>query len=330
MANKFRINKRGIEQLTRELQREFNRHPIDIPVQHGTSRSLPPEGSLLPYNLDLDEDEIRTLDHVADMEDRAATADIGTIRGLLGEKAAAVVLESLTGDNYLRRSPHAYPRYSLTQTGKKAIRAHRRFQSREDLLQWLDSFPDGKRPSTAQLPGNVDLAPYTEQEIRAAAQFLIQYHLAATFAPGSQPWGGEFVIAWITELGRECVEAPGTINDFLSRRNQPMGNTQHFNIGGSNNTVVGTSGDSNQVTVAVDNFDLEAVRTTTAAIRQSRDVLNLPEAADALIDTIEHSEDRGVVHRAGRELYLLVAATGTGALGSVLAGPLGHALGIGS
>lgn len=327
MANNFDINKRAIDQFTRNLQRELNRHPITVPVQHGTpGQSFPPAAPMLQSVLDLDEDEIRLLDFVATAESTEETVGIGTVRTLLGEHTAATVIESLIGNGYLRRTPHNYPRYFLTQDGKKAIRAHRRAQARENLLEWLDTFPEGRRPSTTDLPGHADLAPYSEQEKRAAAQFLIEYQLATTY----KNWGAEVASVWITELGRECVETPGSISDFLSRGNQSVSNTQNFNISGSNNTVVGTSGDNNQVDVTVETFDLDAVRESIAPIRQARDALHLPAEADALLDTIEESSDRGVVHRAGRELYLFLTATSSGALGGALAVPLARALGIGS
>lgn len=49
MANNFRINKRGVKQLTDELQREFAKHPIKVPLAAASS-DIPVASSGDTYN----------------------------------------------------------------------------------------------------------------------------------------------------------------------------------------------------------------------------------------------------------------------------------------
>lgn len=323
MPNNFRINPRGFDEVTKNIQKELDRRVAAYAagsVDYSASASRPA----------LEPELLRGLDYVGAVEAAGSTATIGSLRALLGESDGALVAQALADRGLLRPGNKMVRDYHLTADGKYALRAHRRVRAQNSLLNWLDTLEPQQRADPSYLPVPDDgLEPYTEHEIQAAVEFLIDQRLAATFpGSGGKSWGG-YVTVWITELGRQCVEAPGNIEDFLSRRDQPVSNTQNFNIGGSNNTVVGTAGHKNQVTVTVDNFDIDAVRHTAAAVRQSREALDLPGEATTLLDTIEHSQDRGMVQRAGRELYLLLAATSTGALGNVLAGPLGTALGIG-
>ncbi|RIS06293.1 hypothetical protein [Mycobacteroides abscessus] len=51
MASGFKINKRGIEQMSRELEREFAKHPVRIPLKADTSGvQLPAATTVNNYN----------------------------------------------------------------------------------------------------------------------------------------------------------------------------------------------------------------------------------------------------------------------------------------
>lgn len=320
MPSNFRFNQRNLDKLTTELQRELSRRPLTVPVRQ--------ESAVIPNHLALDDEEVLVLDRIRQIESDNGTADIGTIRDLLGQRDGDTVAVSLRETGYLRSSPHAWPRYYLTQNGKKAINFYRRTQAREDLLTWLYGFAAGNAADTTRFTGPGNLAPYTPDETQAAVEFLRGKKLVE--APrGAQAADGSYFTVWITERGREAYEEPGTLDDFLNRSNQPMGNTQHINVEGSGNTIAAASGDNNTITVTVENFDITKVREIVSAVQQSRDALQLPAEADALIDTVQRSEERGIIHRAAAELYRLVAATSTGTLGTILAPQLAQALGIG-
>lgn len=50
MASGFKINHQAIRQMTRDIEREFARHPVRIPVEMDTPSSLPPAATINNYN----------------------------------------------------------------------------------------------------------------------------------------------------------------------------------------------------------------------------------------------------------------------------------------
>jgi hypothetical protein len=277
---------------------------------------------------ELDEEELLVLNHAAQMERQGDQATFGSIRALLGDASAAPVTQSLTNGGYLVPSKKSVRPYTLSQDGKKAINAYRRQQAREELLTWLYGFAHGSAADPAGFTGASKLAPYTSDETQAAVEFLLEKKLATT-QRGAQAADGSYVAVWISERGRECFEAPGDLADLLNRSDQVAATyQQHFHAPFTGQAAQGQNVQQGAITVTVDNFDLGKVRQIAAAVRQCRDVLQLPAEVDSSLITAEQSEDREAVHQAARDLRERIAPTGTGPLGAILSQELARVLGI--
>lgn len=279
-------------------------------------------------HLDLDEEEFLALDHAAQMERQGDNATFGSIRRLLGDASAVTVAQSLTNGGYLLPSKKSVRPYTLTQDGKKAISAHRRQQAREDLLSWLYGLAAGSAADTTGFIGPGKLAPYTPDETQAAVEFLLGKKLVE-IQRGARSASGSYSAVWITERGRECFETPGDLTDLMNRSDQPAANyQQHFHGPFTGQAAQGQSVQQGAITVTVDNFDLSKVRQIAAAVRQSRDVLQLSADIDNYLTVAEQSEARAAVHQAARDLHARITAAGAGPLGAILSQELARVLGM--
>lgn len=268
-------------------------------------------------------------------EQEADYLDVGTH---LGSDPVAQ-LEFLADSGLLRRALRGDGFYHLTHSGQLEVaalmnrrrnRRRRRTQCREQLLAWIDNNTDPhspKRASSQNFRGTVDGVELTDEDVHAAEAFLLTHSLIETYdAPTtSDPLNRRAVI---TERGQECVDRGEGIAAFLDRPRELLGVTQHVVVNGSGNNIAAAAGDRNQVTAALDAFDLDKARAHADAIRQAAPALGeIKDEIVPLLDQIQ-TEDRGIAQKATLTLYQLLSSTGTGALGGALALPLAQALGL--
>ncbi|MFK0118823.1 hypothetical protein [Streptomyces sp. NPDC090994] len=304
----FKINKRAIEKMQRDIAKEFERaarkHPIRVPVQV----DAPEIPSASPANAGIEKDPhlsrlLVWLDDLAALQPGAA-AEVSSYvdsEGLPAAEAKTMALQ-LEQQGLVQISRDLSGRDSqvfLTDEGTLAARQLRALQADsvarfvhacDALLYWL--FQTGRGREVVEVMAFVE-APgsyfagdsLSVDEILGALEHLAQRGLVRR-AP-EDPSATSSIKAEVTESGTDCVLSGGTVSDYLSRQ-QRAGDTYNFN--NSSGIVAG----SQESVVQNNNFGLDTSALTefAALVRQFAPTLGAsPEQQEALIQDAEVLEE---------------------------------------
>lgn len=279
------------------------------------------------------ERDLRFLTYVYDNDGGTrGGAGLSGLRDLLGEQATASTGASLRNRGLVRKAESLAGGYHITADGRQVVeelrerqrdRGRRRIECRSLLLRWLDdrdAHDAGTRAALEQFDTELDLLPFTDAERGAAAEYLHQRGLIKGVG------GAGLLLVWLTEDGRECLDAGGAIEAFTNRGGG--GSQQTIHVTGSNNTISGAVGAHAAASASVVNVDVEAARLFVEALRQVASTMNLPAGAEEVLAEIETSDDPSAVKRALGQLYLFLHEAGAGAAGGVFATYLAAQFGI--
>lgn len=281
------------------------------------------------------ERDLRFLAYVYD-NDGGTRGETGLsgLRDLLGERATASTGSSLRNRGLVRKADSLAGGYHITADGRQVVeelrerqrdRVRRRIECRSLLLRWLDdrdAHDAGTRAALEQFDTELDLLPFTDAERGAAAEYLHERGMIKGVG------GAGLLLVWLTEDGRECLDAGGAIEAFTNRGASGGGSQQTIHVTGSNNTISGAVGAHAAASASVVNVDVEAARLFVEALRQVASTMNLPAGAEEALAEIETSDDPSAIKRALGQLYLFLHEAGAGAAGGVFATYLAAQFGV--
>lgn len=283
--------------------------------------------------------ELEILEHIYDNDEGQLRepANLGPLYERFGEERAHSACRSLRLRGLVETDGRLSGGYHILPEGRRAVeamrerrldRGYRRAECREQLLAWLDANSDadaGIRPGTAAFEGASDLEPFSRTEVDAAIKHLKSRGLVATI----EAWGGPAAM-WITEAGREAVDAGGVA--AAERAQQiPQSVTTTFNMAGSGNVFATATSPGATATANVSNFNLQQAKTFAAAIRAVETDLDLTDDDRADLERIETAEqgaDLTLAQRATVRLYQSADKIATGAASGILLALAKQALGI--
>lgn len=283
------------------------------------------------------EREIRALEYVYDNDQGMLLEPAGLrgLRELLGETEALHTGIALKQAGLITDDGRLSGGYHITARGRQAVeemrarrtdRGHRRTACRNDLLKWVDANTKADDPGTRiareNFNGSLDLEPFSDEEVLAAADYLEDNG----FIRSISALGGRHILMWVTARGQEAVDAGG-VENFVWR-DYPVGQVTNYNFGGTGNTIAAAIGAHSQATATTSSFDPAKALEFARAVRDALPVLNLPEEAIVALAEIEQDGDPGLRQRATARLYQFVSDTGASGLGQVLAVLGAGALGI--
>ncbi len=214
--------------ITRDIEREFAKNPIAIPVEPhgggatGLSAVSPPGSSGADMLVDrLSEIEYRALEHARALESEGQPVTVENFAPVLasmaersGLEVALELAKGLRSKGLLRIGQKAVGDCYLTPEGHAAIqsiegrqkdRSRRRQRSRWDLLSWIDGTTEpntGTRVSLGDFDGSADFLPYTPDEVAAAASHLADANLIESTGGLGMPHR----LVLVTEAGREHLD----------------------------------------------------------------------------------------------------------------------------
>lgn len=283
--------------------------------------------------------ELEILEHIYDNDEGRLRepANLGPLYERFGEEPALSACQSLRLRGLVEMDSRLSGGYHILPEGRTAVeamrerrndRGYRRAECREQLLTWLDANSDadaGIRPGTAAFEGASDLQPFSRLEVDAAIKHLKSRGLVGTI----EAWGGPAAM-WITEAGREVIDAGG-VAAAESAQQVPQSVMNTFNMAGSGNVFATATAPGATATANVSNFNLQHAKTFAAAIRAAESDLDLTDddRADLVhIETAEQGADLTLAQRATARLYESADKIATGTAGGILLALAKQALGI--
>ncbi|MGW1674484.1 hypothetical protein [Streptomyces sp. NPDC002324] len=303
----FKVNRRAIEKMQRDIAKEFERaarkHPVRAPIEVGT----PDLATWVPAGpIERDPHLSRLLLWIDDLAalQPAVAADVATFvqtEGLPESDAKNLALQlekhglvrvyrNLTGNN----SEVALIDAGVLEARRlRALRTDsvtRLIHACDALVHWL--FQVGRSRDYVEVmafvtaPGSYFAGDsLTVDEILSALDYLTQRGLIRR-AP-TRPDSATSIKAAITDSGTDCVLSGGSVSGYLSRQ-QRAGDTYSFN--NSSGIVAG----SQQSVVQNNNFgfDASALAEFATLVRQIAPTLGAsPEQQEALIQDVEVLEE---------------------------------------
>lgn len=283
--------------------------------------------------------ELEILEHIYDDDEgrHREPANLGPLYERFGEDQALSTCQSLRLRGFIEPDNRLSGGYHILPEGRTVVeamrarrndRGYRRVQCREQVLAWLDAnsdFDAGIRPGTATFKGACDLQPFSRAEVDAAVKHLKARGLVGTI----EAWGGPAAF-WITEIGREVIDAGG-VTVVESAQQLPQSVTTNYNMAGSGNVFATATAPGAIANANVSNFNLQHAKAFAAAIRAVESDLDLTDDLQADIVLIENAElesDLTLAQRATTRLYESADKIATGAVSGILLALAKKALGI--
>jgi hypothetical protein len=283
--------------------------------------------------------ELEILEHVYDNDEgqHRAPAALGPLFQRFGEPQARSACKSLRLRGFIDLGNSLASGYHILPEGRTVVeamrerrndRGHRRAECREQVLAWLDTnsdFDAGIRPGTANFTGASDLLPFTRSEVDAAIKHLKSRGLVGTI----EAWGGPASF-WITEAGREAIDAGGVAAAERAQQDSPVV-TNTFNMAGTGNVYATATAPGATATANVSNFNLQHAQTFAAAVRAVESDLDLTDDDRADLVLIEASKpgtDMTRAQKATARLYESAGKIADGTAGGILLVLAKKALGI--
>lgn len=208
---------------------------------------------------------------------------------------------------------------------RRTDRRERRVECREQFLRWLDqegALDAGSRKDRQLFSGMILLDPFEEAEVIDAVNYLYDNGMIESLG---QAGNAPHLLVWTTDLGRECVDSGQTIAHFVAQQRGTTG-APVVQVSGNSNVVTTTTGGHATVSVNVDEFDHEAVAQVAAAVRKLAAREDLPAEIAAALKDIEQRDNPTLAAKAASQVYLWLAGTASGAVGTVLAPSMAHVL----
>ncbi|MFI0487482.1 hypothetical protein [Actinomadura sp. 9N215] len=306
MPNKgFKINRRAIEKMQKEIGKEFERaarkHPVRVPVQ--TDMPDVSLGANAPQRVEADPYQSLLLSWLSE---RAHEHQLVNISGFIADQelsqdeARAVVVQLEHRDLIKVSTSLAgkdISQVQMTESGViEAQRLRRLRNSRtarlahacDELLRW--AFEAGQQGDPAEIMTFVDTVgsyfagdSLTVDEILGAFRYLEQRGLVQHAGISDTTTAAASIKVRVTDDGADCVLSGRTVNDFLSHHRQG-GDT--YNISKSSGFVAGK-----QRSVVQNNtigFDPSEMRQFAELVLQMAPTLGIaPEQQEELIHDAE-------------------------------------------
>lgn len=283
--------------------------------------------------------ELEILEHIYENDEGQlrGPANLGPLYERFGEERAHSACQSLGLRGLIEMESRLSGGYHILPEGRMAVeamrqrrndRGYRRAECREQLLTWLDTNSDadaGVRPGTASFEGASDLQPFSRPEVDAAIKHLKNRGLVKTI----EAYGGPAAM-WITEAGREAIDAGG-VAAAESAQQIPPSVTTTFNMAGSGNVFATATAPGAMATANVSTFNLQHAKTFAAAIRAVESDLDLTDddRKDLVhIETAEQGADLTLARRATARLYESADKIATGTATGILLTLAKQALGV--
>ena len=266
-----------------------------------------------------------------------APANLGPLFDRFGEAEARSACQSLRLRGLVEVENRLSSGYHILPEGRTAVeamrerrndRGYRRAECREQVLTWLDAnsdFDAGIRPGTATFTGASDLLPFGRAGVDAAIKYLKSRGLVGTI----EAWGGPAAL-WITETGREVIDAGGVAAAERAQQVPPVVTTT-FNMAGSGNVFATATAAGATATANVSNYNLQHAKAFAAAIRAVESDLDLTDDDRAdlvVIETVEPGADLTLAQRATARLYSSADKIATGTASGILTALGKQALGL--
>ncbi|WUH98732.1 hypothetical protein OHR68_35310 [Spirillospora sp. NBC_00431] len=328
------INRRAIERMAKDIQREFDKHPIKVPVQannHLTNSELPDPHTAIGLRC------VQVLDWLDQRSPRASQVrdflpTVG-IDGTVSQNEAPPWLRQVvsilrnTGLVNVSATLSGYLDYSLWLTDQgirnAAERAARRRSSprrraacRRGILLWLDECTDANSPQLERILttpwGTFEGDLFSVEEISQACQ-----HLAGRGLITERPLG-------LTSNGIDCVENfDASVADYLATRKGAPVTINNFNNISGGLFAIGNRDVQQHQTNGVAAADVIAFATALRSVIPDLDD-ERASAVSAVADQIEEEANRDdpdqtwLLRLAERGRRLLQGAEGIAAVAGVV------------